>query len=406
MNQPFEPFVFSTIAKPTGSLCNLRCTYCYYLEKKHLYPGINQFRMSDKVLESFIAQNIISQDLSEVHFVWQGGEPSLLGIDFYRKALSFQRKYAGGKIIRNAFQTNGTLLNIEWCHFLRDNQFLVGISIDGPEEIHDQHRLTGSGAPTFKQVMKGIELLQKNQVEFNTLSVVHRENALQPLRIYRFLKQIGSGFIQFIPIVERAGAEPQRNGQLVPQSDRDARITEWSVIPKDYGNFLITVFDEWVRNDVARYYVQLFDATLANWVGENPGICVFSRTCGKAVAIEHNGDVYACDHYVYPEYFLGNIANNSFRALLNQPSQIKFGQDKYNALPAMCKKCPYEKACHGECPKHRFLETPEGEYGLNYLCEAYTMFFRHVSPYMDFMAAELKQQRPPSNVMKWKGPRR
>ncbi len=398
-----RPFAFSIMAKPVGPLCNLNCTYCYYLEKKKLYKGKNDFRLSEELLEEFIRQYIELQEVPVVTFVWQGGEPTLLGLDYFRKVIELQAKYANGKTIENAFQTNGTKLNDDWCRFFADNKILVGISIDGEEHNHDHYRRTASGAPTFKQVMKGIELLHKNGAEFNTLSCVNSYNVNLASETYRFLKRIGSGFIQFLPIVERMPLKQKTGGlNLVAQDFQgDAAVTDWSVPPDEFGRFLITIFDEWVRNDVAKYYVQIFDTTLANYAGEMPGLCVFSETCGDALVMEHNGDLFSCDHFVYPEYLLGNIATDRMADLVKSQKQFDFGIAKRNALPLYCLKCDVRYACHGECPKHRFSFTPDGKPGLNYLCNGYKMFFHHVEPYMEFMSKELKNKRAPANVMSW-----
>ncbi len=398
-----KPIAFSVMAKPIGSICNLNCTYCYYLEKQKLYSSTSDYRIREPLLEKFIKDYIEAQQVPSVSFVWQGGEPSLLGIDFFRKVIDLQQKHAGKKKIENSFQTNGTRLDDEWCRFFKENNFLIGISIDGPEFIHNRYRVYKNGQPSFSDVMKGIDLLRKHKVEFNTLSVVHRHNSQYPLEVYRFLKEIGSGFIQFIPIVERETlAEPKDGVRLVPPGvQSDVRVTEWSVLPEDFGRFLTTIFDEWVRKDVGRYYVQVFDVSLANWVNEAPGLCVFSETCGNAVVLEHNGDIYSCDHFVYPEFKLGNILEKSLVGMMQSPEQYKFGSDKLEKLPRYCVECDYRFACHGECPKHRFDYAPDGEYGLNYLCKAYKMFFSHVHPYMQFMGDELSKKRAPANVMKW-----
>lgn len=398
-----KPIAFSVMAKPIGSVCNLNCSYCYYLEKKNLYPDSTIHRMSEELLEKFISEYIISQQVPVVNFVWQGGEPSLLGIDYFRNVIKFQEKYSTGKKIENSFQTNGTKINDEWCRFFKDHNFLVGISIDGPEFIHDHYRLYKNGQPSFADVMRGIELLHKHKVEFNTLSVVQRHNSLFPQEVYRFLKEIGSGFIQFIPVVERESENKLENGlRLVhPGVHTGVKVTDWTVLPEDYGRFLISIFDEWVRKDVGRVYVQMFDVTLANWANEAPGLCVFSETCGNAVVLEHNGDIYSCDHYVYPDFKLGNIHDKSMISMMQSQEQYKFGSDKLEALPKYCIKCEYRFACHGECPKHRFDVTEDGEYGLNYLCKSYKMFFSHVHPYMQFMSDELAKKRPPANVMQW-----
>jgi uncharacterized protein len=398
-----RPDAFHVMIKPAGSSCNLNCTYCYYLEKKNLYPSGGTYRMSDELLENYTRQFIDAHQVPVVTFTWQGGEPTLMGLDFFRKALDLQRKYAGDKNIENAFQTNGTRLNDEWCSFFKDNNILVGISIDGEEHNHDMYRKTVSGGPTFRNVMKGINLLHKHNVEFNTLSCVNSYNVDFASETYRFLKRIGSGFIQFLPVVERE-TDPSLNSGLKiasPNSPENAKVTEWSIGAREFGKFLNTIFDEWVRNDVAKYYVQIFDSTLANYVGEMPGICVFSETCGDAVAMEHNGDIYSCDHFVFPEYFLGNIKDKPIIDMVKSQRQFDFGIEKRNTLPRYCLQCDVRYACHGECPKHRFILTPDGKPGLNYLCEGYKDFFHHVEPYMDFMARELKNKRPPANVMQW-----
>lgn len=398
-----QPVSFSIMTKPHGPVCNLSCTYCYYLEKKKLFPSTREMKMDEALLEVFTRQFIESQDVPEVTFTWQGGEPTLMGIDFFRKAITFQEKYRNGKTIHNAFQTNGTLITEDWCRFLHDHHFLVGVSVDGPREIHDAHRVNVAGKPSFDQVMQAIHLFKKHKVDFNTLTVVHRDNATYPLEIYRFLKSVGSGFIQFIPIVERLRRSAAENElQLVgPEDYTDTTVTEWSVRPEDYGTFLITIFDEWVRNDVGKTFVQLFDVTLANWVGQPAGLCVFSETCGNAMVLEHNGDLFTCDHYVYPQHKLGNIRFATIRQMAQSAQQFTFGNNKLTKLPPYCVRCDYRFACHGECPKHRFERDPDGVPGLNYLCKAYKMFFSYVHPYMQFMGDELEAKRPPANVMRW-----
>jgi uncharacterized protein len=398
-----RPNAFSIMVKPVGPLCNLNCTYCYYLEKKSLFTEKTNFRLTDELLENYIKQYIESQQVPSVTFVWQGGEPTLLGIDYFRKAVELQRKYANGKTIENAFQTNGTKLNDEWCSFYAENKMLVGISIDGEEHNHDHFRRTVSGGPTFKRVMKGIDLLHKHRVEFNTLSCVNSYNVKYASETYRFLKRIGSGFIQFLPVVERLAARMNNNGLnlVAPGFMDDASVTDWSVPSTDFGKFLITIFNEWVRNDVAKYYVQIFDATLANYAGEMPGLCTFAETCGDALVMEHNGDIFSCDHFVYPDNILGNISDIPITDLVQSQKQFDFGIAKRNNLPGYCLKCDVRYACNGECPKHRFILTPDGKPGLNYLCEGYKLFFQHVLPYMEFMARELKNKRAPANVMSW-----
>jgi len=389
--------------KPAGPSCNLNCTYCYYLEKKKLFGSSNEMRMTPELLEEFTRQFIEAHQIPVVTFTWQGGEPTLMGLDFFRSALEMQKKYAGGKRIENAFQTNGTRLNDDWCKFFADNNILVGISIDGEEHNHDHYRKTFSGGGTFGRVMKGIEFLYRNKVEFNTLSVVNDYNAAYAAETYRFLKKIGSGFMQFLPVVEIIDEKSDEEGLRLtaPGLSDNPQVAGWSVLPEEYGKFLITIFDEWVRNDVARFFVQIFDATLANYTGENPGLCVFNDTCGDALAMEHNGDVFSCDHFVYPEYHLGNIHETPLSELARLQRQFDFGIAKRNSLPRFCLQCNVRYACHGECPKHRFIKAPDGSLGLNYLCKAYKMFFTYAEPYMDYMARELKNKRPPANVMGW-----
>lgn len=402
MNLSGKPLAFQAMAKPIGSTCNLNCRYCYYLEKKKLYNNFHDFRMKKETLESFIRQYIAAQDVPQVTFVWQGGEPSLLGLDFYKEVIEFQQKYAGNKKIDNCFQTNGTLLDDEWCTFFKKNKFLVGLSVDGPEFIHNSNRVSPNGKPSFKQVMKSLELLNKHNVEFNTLSVVDRNNSNYPLEIYNFLKEAGSHYLQFIPIIERKLSDPGASGlSLVPPEDTNAVVTDWTVRPEKYGDFIIKIFDEWVRNDVGKYFIQLFDVTLANSLGVPSGLCIFSDKCGDAPVVEFNGDVYSCDHYVYPQYFLGNIMTKSLHSIMRSAEQLNFGEKKLKELPDYCIICQYRFACHGGCPKHRFCNTPDGKPGLNYLCMAYKKIFNYVHPYMQYMGNELKNRRPPANVMNW-----
>ena len=394
---------FHVMAKPIGAICNLDCDYCFYLEKENLYPGKTDFKMNDEVLEAYVHQYIQGQPNEHVFFTWQGGEPTLLGVDYFKRVVELQQKHAQGKTIQNAFQTNGVLLDDTWGAFFHENDFLVGISIDGPEQIHDRYRLHKGRQGSFKEVMKGLEVLNKHRVNFNTLTVVQSHNAQYPLEIYHFLKEIGSGFMQFIPIVERIDTSENNNGLqlLSPMSSETMQVTDWSVKPEQYGRFLCEIFDEWVRADVGKYYVQIFDVALEAWLGRNPSLCVFRETCGDALALEHNGDLFSCDHYVYPENKLGNILDQAMLFLVNSEQQIAFGVDKKNSLPQYCKDCEVRFVCHGECPKHRFLKTPVGEAGLNYLCAGYKKFFKHIDPYMRFMASELQHRRSPINVMEW-----
>jgi uncharacterized protein len=394
------------LGKPIGPICNLDCKYCFYLEKERLYPetsGKSGWAMSDAVLDAYICQYIASQNTSAVSFAWQGGEPTLLGVEFFEKVLAIQEKHAGGRRIENSLQTSGVLLDDRWCEFLSENRFLVGLSIDGPPEFHNKYRVDRAGEPTFLKAFHGLQLLQKHGVEFNTLTVVQRDNSRHPLEVYRFLRDAGSRYLQFIPAVERTARSGAEDGLVLisPDSAAEAEVTPWSVDPVQYGRFLCAIFDEWVRSDVGRIYVQLFEVALAAWAGLPPGLCVFNETCGDALAIEHNGDVYSCDHYVYPRNRLGNVLTTSLTEMVESPQQLAFGEAKLTALPRFCRECDYLFACHGECPKHRFIKTPDGEAGLNYLCAAYKRFFSHVDPYMKFMAAELAQERPPAAVMAW-----
>ena len=394
---------FHVMAKPIGPICNLDCKYCFYLEKESLYPEVSKWAMREEVLDSYIRQYIEAHDTPVVDFAWQGGEPTLLGVDYFRNLVAIQRKYANGKQIRNAFQTNGVLLNDDWVALFKENDFLVGLSIDGPRELHDTYRLDKGGQPTFDRVMRGMETLKRNGVEFNTLTTVHHANADHPLAIYRFLKENGSGFMQFIPIVERIAHQVTADGlQLIsPDFGGAAQVAPWSVEPRQFGRFLCAIFDEWVRNDVGRYYVQLFDVSLEMWAGMEASLCVFRKQCGAALAIEHCGDLYSCDHFVYPQNRLGNIMESSLETLVQSDQQRSFGEAKESTLPRYCRECDVRFACNGECPKHRFASTPDGEAGLNYLCAGYKMFFRHIDPYMRFMAAELASSRAPANVMQW-----
>ena len=385
--------------KPAGSLCNLRCKYCYYFEKNQLYQQDKNHVITDALLEKFIKDYIESQVSPEVLFTWHGGETLMRPIAFYEKALELQKFYGRGRHIENCIQTNGTLITEEWCKFFKKNAFLVGVSIDGPQEFHDEYRKTAGGGPSFQKVMKGIRLLNKHGVEWNALAVVNDFNVDYPLDFYHFFKEIGCHYIQFTPIVERIVTRSD-GLTLAPGMTEGGEITDFSVTPEQWGDFLCTIFDEWVRNDVGNYYVQLFDATLANWVGVTPGICSMSENCGHAGVMEYNGDVYSCDHFVYPEYKLGNLKEKTLYEMMNSAKQMEFAKNKKQRLPQQCKECKFLFACHGECPKNRFLRDRYGIPGLNYLCKGYYKFFEHVAPYMDFMKKEYEAQRPPSNVMK------
>lgn len=386
--------------KPAGAHCNLACKYCYYLEKNKLYPTAQRHLMSDEMLEQFTREYIEAQTMSQVLFTWHGGEPLLRSIDFYRKALSLQKKYAGGRRIDNVIQTNGTLLTDEWCEFFAQNHWLVGISIDGPQPDHDHYRLTAAGKPSWKKVMQGIKLLKKHGVEWNAMAVVNAYNANHPLEFYRFFKENGCQFLQFTPIVERQTRHEDGRTLASLADKNEIPLSEASVTPEQWGYFLCAIFDEWVRKDVGKIFVEIFDCTLANWMGISPGICAYSKECGHAGVMEHNGDVYSCDHFVFPEYKLGNIRDHSLIDMLYGEQQQEFSRLKHSSLPRQCKECDMEFACHGECPKNRFMKDKYGDSGLNYLCPGYYHYYQHVAPYMDYMKQELMAQRPPSNIMK------
>lgn len=386
--------------KPAGAHCNLACKYCYYLEKNKLYPTAQRHLMSDEMLEQFTREYIEAQTMNQMLFTWHGGEPLLRSIDFYRKALSLQQKYAGGKCIDNVIQTNGTLLTDEWCEFFAQNHWLVGISIDGPQPYHDHYRLTAAGKPSWQKVMQGIKLLKKHGVEWNAMAVVNAYNVNHPLEFYRFFKENGCQFLQFTPIVERL-TRHEDGRTLASLADKDEiPLSKASVAPEQWGYFLCAIFDEWVRKDVGKIFVEIFDCTLANWMGISPGICAYSKECGHAGVMEHNGDVYSCDHFVFPEYKLGNICDHSLIDILYGEQQQEFSRLKHSSLPRQCKECDMEFACHGECPKNRFMKDKYGDSGLNYLCPGYYHYYQHVAPYMDYMKQELMAQRPPSNIMK------
>ena len=399
---PFAKPVY-VMLKPVGAVCNLACEYCYYLEKSKLYPESKNYVMSEELLEKFVEEYISCQTTGELLFTWHGGETLMRPISFYKKAVEFQRRYACGRRIDNSIQTNGTLLTDEWCRFFKENDFLVGISIDGPQEFHDEYRKNKQGGSSFLKTMRGIELLKKHGVEYNGMTVVNDYNSEYPLECYNFFKEIDCRYIQFTPVVERLRTRAGSTWLTDPaqQGNSDAILAPFSADSGKWGDFLCAVFDEWVKKDVGTYYIQLFDSTLANWVGEQPGVCTLARTCGHAGVMEFNGDVYACDHYVFPQYKLGNIYTKTLVEMMYSPEQTKFGNDKQATLPKQCQTCEFVFACNGECPKNRFIYTADGEPGLNYLCEGYKKFFMHVAPYMDFMKQELLAQRPPANVMQW-----
>jgi uncharacterized protein len=377
---------FHVMLKPRGAVCDLACSYCYYLAKEALYPGSSS-RMPDDILDAFTRRYLTGQDADEIAFGWQGGEPLLMGIDFFRRALAAQERHRpSGVRVLNTLQTNGVGLTDAWCAFLAEHRFLVGISLDGPAALHDAYRVDRGGRPTHERVMRGLALLRRHGVAFNVLTTVHAANAAHPLAVYRFLRdRAGAAFVQFIPVVERLG---------------EGRASDRSVTGPGYGAFLCGVFDEWVRHDVGRVFVQAFDVALAAWTGGPAGLCVHEETCGDALALEHNGDLYACDHFVEPGHRLGNILDTELAALVADGRQRAFGAAKRDTLPATCRSCEVRFACHGGCPKDRFLLTPEGEAGLNWLCEGYRRFFHHVGPAMRWMAAALRHRRPPAGIMR------
>ena len=384
---------FHLMAKPSGAICNLDCSYCYFLSKEQLYPG-SDFRMSEETLDSYVRQMIEAQSAPEVTFAWQGGEPTLMGLDFFERAFALQERYRRpGMQIHNALQTNGTRLDDAWGAFLRERDVLVGLSIDGPQDLHDAYRVDKGGAGSFARVMAGLDVLKRHDVAFNVLTTVHRANASHPLRVYRFLRdEVGARYVQFIPIVERDNDTGFQKGDA---------LTERSVDGKRYGRFMNAVYDEWVSRDVGEVYVQLFDVTLAKYVGEGGGLCVFEETCGHALALEHTGDVYSCDHFVEPDFLLGNLKELPLIDMVTSDRQRSFGEAKRSTLPEQCLRCDVRWLCHGGCPKDRVLQTKDGEYGLNALCEGYYAFFRHTGPTMEFMASQLRAGRAPANVMGW-----
>jgi len=391
VGQPAAPEAFQVMLKPRGAICNLDCAYCYFLSKERLYPH-SDFRMSAALLEELTRQYIQAQPVPEVTFAWQGGEPTLMGLDFFRRAVSLQKKYAvPGTRVVNALQTNATRLDDEWCEFFHAHDFLLGVSLDGPRGLHDVYRVDKGGAPTFDRVLSGIALLKKHQVEFNLLATVHAANADHPLDVYRFFRdEVGARFIQFIPIVERDNATGFQEGNTV---------TPRSVQGKQYGDFLIAIFDEWVRRDVGRMFVQIFDVALGAWLGQPASLCIFSETCGNALALEHNGDLFACDHFVEPRYKLGNLADTALVELVGSSPQCRFGADKRDTLPRYCRACSVRFVCNGGCPKDSLRATPHGEPGLNYLCEGFKAFFTHIDPPMKTMAGLIRRERSPADIM-------
>lgn len=384
---------FTSMVKPVGSLCNMRCKYCYYLDKTALYGGVEP-KMDDKLLESYIKANIEGNNSPVLNFAWHGGEPLLAGKEFFKKAVALQRKYANGKTVENSIQTNGLLIDDEWCSIFRDNNFLVGVSIDGPEHIHDAHRVDAGGQPTFMRVMKGLEKLYRNRVEYNTLTTVNIHSEGCGAEVYKFLRQI-SVFMQFLPV-----AELLCDGKIQSPESEKADIAPWSITAKGFGEFMCDIFDIWIKSDVGSRYVQLFDATLALMVGVQPSVCSLCETCGSGLTVEHNGDVYCCDHFVYPEYKIGNIHTDSLAELAYSDRQFEFGVAKRALLPRECRHCKYYRLCHGECPKHRFINDNTGEYGKNYLCEGYKLFYSHTEREMGQMKELILAGKPAALIMK------
>src|SRR4051794_22477903 len=395
---------FHMLAKPSGPICNLDCHYCFYTEKESLFEPKTPFRMSEETLENFIKNYIYAQDSEEIPFVWQGGEPTLMGLNFYKKVVELQKKYANGKRITNSLQTNGTLLTDEWFPFLAENQFLVGLSLDGPKEIHDRYRVDRGDKPTFERVLNTLHNLQKYGMQYNVLTCVTNESSNHALEIYHFLKNEGVEYIQFIPIVERLADEQAtalglRHATPASINEEGVHLAPWTVDPEKYGDFLITIFDEWVTQDVGTINVMNFESSLVAWMGLPATVCIFAETCGKAAIIEHNGDVYSCDHFMYPDYKLGNIQSETFKEMIDSIQQSEFGQAKKTTLPKYCQSCEVKFACNGECPKHRFLTTPDGEPGLNYLCAGYKKYFTHIHRYMKVMVQLLENDLPASKIM-------
>ncbi len=397
---------FSVMVKTAGPVCNLDCDYCYYLEKDALYPGkkfnLSSFRMNEEVLEKLIRDFITSQPQQTIEFVWHGGEPTLLGIEYFRKAITLQKKYAGEKEILNSFQTNGTLITDEWAEFLAENHFLCGLSIDGPKKFHDNHRRFPNGQGSWEKVVECARLFRKHGVEFNTMSVVNASNSKEPATVYEFLKSIGSRFMQFTPIAERIALDPANPLSIVDNRyNKATAVMEENVSATDWGNFLCRIFDIWVKNDVGTYFVNYFDNTLAAYAGQHPSLCSMAPYCGCSLAVEHNGDVYTCDHFVFEDYKLGNIFEKNIAEMAKSDQQLFFEQRKQDTLSRQCRNCPFIKACGGDCPKNRFVKNEDGE-SVSCLCEGFRMFFNHTRKHFEFMANEWRHQRPPANVMKAK----
>lgn len=397
---------FSVMVKTVGPVCNLDCDYCYYLEKEALYPGkkfnLSSFRMKEEVLEKLIKDYIVSQPQEKIEFIWHGGEPTLLGVDYFRRALELQQQHANGKEIVNSFQTNGTLIDDEWAEFLAANNFLCGLSIDGPQRFHDNHRRYLNGQGTWEKVVECARIFRKHGVEFNTMSVVNATNSKHPVAVYNFLKEIGSKYMQFSPIAERICTDEAEPLSIVTNTySKEAAIMRENVSAVDWGNFLCRIFDQWVKTDVGTYFVNYFDNTLAAYVGQAPNLCSMAPYCGCSLAIEHNGDAFCCDHFVFPEYRLGNLSDTDIAELAKSDKQLYFEQNKQDSLSRQCKSCQYLNACGGDCPKNRFVTNSDGE-AISCLCQGFQMFFSHTRKHFEFMANELHNQRPPANVMRAK----
>lgn len=395
------PASFTTMLKPAGSACNLDCSYCYYLDKALQYGG-KEAVMNEKLLEEYVRQYLEANEMETVSFCWHGGEPTLLGIDYYRKALEFQKKYAGGRKIENSIQTNGTMIDERWCDFFLENNFLVGLSLDGPQDVHDAFRKTKSQGPTFKRVMKTARMFRSRGVQFNTLSVVNRLSEKRGREIYRFFRDdVGSRYMQFLPAVEHVTDRPGFHRPVIVSPETPgARPAPWSVSAEGYGRFLCDIFDTWILSDVGTVFIQIFDSTLALYAGANPGVCYLGETCGNGLSVEHNGDVYPCDHFVYPEYLLGNIKDKTLKEIYASDRRVSFGLSKRNALPDECLACKYFPLCHGECPKHRFEPAADG-CRKNTLCAGLKMFFEHTEPYMVYMKERLENRQSPAWVMNY-----
>lgn len=389
-----SPLRFNMMFKPVGSVCNLGCSYCYYLDKASLFD--EHFPLQFDLLEKVIKEYIELNDAEQIVFDWHGGEPLLLGLDYFKEIVRLQNKYRGNKHIYNTIQTNATLLDDDFAIFFKENNFLVGVSVDGPQDIHDKYRKYKGGQPTFMKVMHGIELLHRYAVDFNTLTTISKAGEGRGLEVYQFMKNIGSRYMQFMPVLEYVNTI---NKNIASPEDDNSSLAEWSVNPMEYGKFMCDIFDYWVKNDVGSYFVNLFDSTLANYCGMNPGTCVYSETCGANAVMERNGDIYPCDHFVYPMYKLGNVKDLSLQEIMSSEKSRRFGIDKRNMLPSQCIRCKFYFACHGECPKHRFAKTEQNKHGVNSLCEGLYHFFSHVEPYMHKMKALIFEGKEAKLIM-------